>query len=297
MTTPDINERYVLVQDGMWMYYLILTVKGTYNPAATSATAYANGEPMTKLNVPGWWGTTSPGPHEIAVHIRNADRIVRWDLKDLGNENARFLRTLTPEEFNERSGDDDMWYSLYSAVREPTEPTIVPVDGPWIVLQDSPLPPDAKATPTWTAGLPTTLTKRGEYRHLFPGYLSGLRDHLASIIKRMPYVTGCYNQDQMLKVYMTVPLEVPEKRWVTPFTLDKRRRPKPVLREITVDRHLHLPVPDQVQGSSQADALKNWGEQVEHWTGVVESASVKACSACHGRGHVLDGAEEYIPAK
>ncbi|MEU6713013.1 hypothetical protein ABZ897_16145 [Nonomuraea sp. NPDC046802] len=296
MNAPAINERYVLVQDGISMYYLA-SVTSNYSWRADAAAAYANGEPMTKLNIAGWWGTTTPGPHEIVVHIPNTDDTVRWDLKDLEAESARFPRTLTPEQFQQRSQDSDVWYAMYTAIREPADPTIIPVDGPWTVLQDAPLPPQDKTLPPWTASLPTSLRHRPEYHHLFPGHLVGLRDHLTEVIKGLPYVYACYNQDRVLKVFMRVPLNKPEQKWVTPFTLDKRRRPKPELREVTVERHLHLPAPDHVQGDSRADALTNWDQQVEHWVGIVRDASVKACSTCHGLGHVLDGAEEYIPTR
>ncbi|MEU4231154.1 hypothetical protein AB0F17_43255 [Nonomuraea sp. NPDC026600] len=295
MTTPDINERYVLAQDGMSMYYLA-SVTSNYNWRGDAATAYANGEPMTKLNVSGWWGTTSAGPHEIVVHIPNMDVTVRWDLKDPEAESASFPRTLTPEQFRQSSQDTDVMYAMYSAVQEPAEPTILPVDGPWTILEDALLPPQDKTLPPWTASLPNALKHRPEYRHLFPGYLSGLREHLADRIKRMPNVQYCFNQDQVLKVYIRVPLEMPEQKWVTPVTLNRRRKPKPELREIKAERSFHLPVPDRVQGASHADALKNWDKQVEFWLDVVRSASAKACNHCHGHGYVWDGAEEYAPA-
>ncbi|MET8006215.1 hypothetical protein [Nonomuraea glycinis] len=287
--SPTINDRFVLVQDGVWMYYLGDAFAG-HHYGIDKATAYADGQPMTELNGTRWWAATAAAS-EITVHIPQPDRVIGYILSDPTAESERFPTSLTRERFRELANSSDIWHDMYKPVREPADPKIVTVPGPWTVLEDAPLPP-ADTSPTWQATLPTALTQRREYQHLFPGYLTGLRATLVDRIKAMPYVTYVFDKDHQLDVTIEVPLELPEHEWVTPYQVG-RRRPKPYQRQITVTRRLSLPVPDRVPGDNYAAALKVWDDEIERWTGIVASASAKGCNTCHGRGYILDGAEQH----
>ncbi|MEU4234780.1 hypothetical protein AB0F17_61795 [Nonomuraea sp. NPDC026600] len=289
MTDP--NERFVLIHEGRSMYYVGDALGHRYNGRDTIA-VYADDQPMTPLHRPGWYAADSVGPHEITVRIPVPDRVVRYTLVDPTAESVRFPSVLTVEEYRKRADDgSDVWCAMYSPDREPVDPHVTTVPGPWTVLTDAPHLPDDRVG-QWAPSLPTELTRRPEYHFLFPGLLWGLRAALRERIQQMPYVTYCENKDRRLEVWIDVPLQVPEHEWYTPVQMG-RRRPKPVQRQITVKRQLSLAVPDGVSGDSYSAARTMWDEQVAHWTGIVTSASAKGCNTCHGRGYVIDGAEEH----
>ncbi|GHE32077.1 hypothetical protein GCM10017673_38580 [Streptosporangium violaceochromogenes] len=290
---PEIGAHYVLHQDGLWMYYLPDTLKPDYG-AKGDVTAHADGQPMTKLLKPGWWGSTHQ-VREITVHVPQWPRVAGYTLDDPAAKSERFPTSLTAEKYRELAATSDIWAAMYSAVRDSVPDAVLTLTGPWTVLEDA-APPPADAPRPWHATLPTLLTQRPEYAHLFPGELRGFRKHMVTLIEALPYVKYVFNEEQ-IKVTLEVPLELPQDEWVTPFSFDGRRKPKPVRRQITVTRRLTLPIGDRIGGLTRADAEHAWDEQAAHWAGVVTAASAKACSHCRGTGHVADGSTAYDTKK
>jgi hypothetical protein len=149
----------------------------------------------------------------------------------------------------------------------------------------------------WIAALPQALAGRPEYRHLFPGRIPGLRAHLCEVVKTMPRVRHCfdnYQGYQGLHIVLSVPFDKPQTQWKADIS---RRTGKPLKTgrtvPVMVDRRLELPVPADVFADTYEQALKAWDEQVAFYTQVVKDATVAACSACQGTGHVAYGAERY----
>ncbi|WP_433357838.1 hypothetical protein ACQP25_44535 (plasmid) [Microtetraspora malaysiensis] len=287
-TTADINSRYVLVHDGLWMYHLGQEFAEAFARVVYSRreqiTAHADGQPMTRLNAPGWWAADHEAT-EITITIPLSPRTIGYTLDDPAAESTRFPASLTPEQYNAlNEDDDDILSRMYSPVREDVAPETVTVTGPWTPLEAS--TPAADGHP-WHAALPSALTQRPEYLHLFPGELRGLRAHLEKLIEAMPDVRFCFNKEGRLDVTVEVPLHLPEHFWVKPS------RGRKYQRQVTVTRRLSLPVPDRVPGPDRASAVRAWDEQVTHWTGVVAAASAKACNTCRGTGHVPDGSTEF----
>src|SRR5690606_16246424 len=130
-----------------------------------------------------------------------------------------------------------------------------------------------------------------------PGHIPGLFSEVQKAADRMRYVrfahTASNGKPAGLYVTMEVPFEQPETRWQKQYGARgqelRRRKQVPKLAR----RELYLPVPDRVAGDSYADALAAFEEQRVFWIGVIESASVKACNACGGTGHVPDGSAKY----
>ncbi|GAA4209535.1 hypothetical protein GCM10022252_76200 [Streptosporangium oxazolinicum] len=295
-----INDRYVLVQGDTHMYYLPET--GTSRHARSKRKVYAPGDiPMTELNKPGWWASTGPAP-EITIHIPQWDRTTSYTLRDPATASEKFPPTLTPEEFETAAAGsldtETIHYNLYKPVTEPVADVITTISTTgWPVLTDA--VPDVFGERPWHASLPSVLTQRPEYLHLFPGYLDGLRDHLKNVIKALPGVQYCYVKDNHLDVTIQVPLDLPRTQWVTPPNQygPSRRKPKPVERPVLVTRHLRLPVPDRVPGPNQEAAIHAWDRAVAHWVAVVTDAKAAACHHCDGTGHVPLGSTEYTPTK
>jgi hypothetical protein len=157
-------------------------------------------------------------------------------------------------------------------------------------------PPAADELP-WQADLPHVLGSRPEYLHLFPGRITGFRDHVQAAIKKMPGVQYCFdNYDNYtgLTVTVRVPFEKPKTRWQADLS---RRTSKPLKsgRNVPelVSRTLRLPVPASISAPNYAMAVDDWHEQVEFWLSIVRNASVAACNTCNGTGHVNHGSEQY----
>jgi hypothetical protein len=149
----------------------------------------------------------------------------------------------------------------------------------------------------WVANLPQMLAGRPEYRHLFPGRIPGLREHLHKLISAMPRVKYCFDKYENytgLHVVIRVPFEQPQTSWQRDISRQtgktlKSGRNVPV----TVERRLNLPVPADVAGDNYETAVQAWEQQTEFWLSIVRNASVAACNACGGTGHVNHGSEQY----
>jgi hypothetical protein len=156
--------------------------------------------------------------------------------------------------------------------------------------------PPGPDEPQWVAQLPHAVAERPEYKHLFPGHIPGLSDHLMAAFKAMPYVdfVGANFQGRPgIHVSLKVPYDEPRTEW----RANKGRNGKPLKSgyhvQVTVNRRITLPIPSRVAGDTYEQALAEWHQQIEYWTGVVTEASVAACSHCDGKGFVAHGSEKY----
>lgn len=286
--------------DGRWLYHLPTPdAFGTpgFGSRATVTGVYADGQPMEKLHSD-WWATD----HEAARFTTTAQpspKTTGYRLTDPSAESVRYPATLTVDEWNERRDvEGETLWTLYTNVHEEQPPLEHVYDGPIVVLEGREPPgPDERQ---WVASLPQALAGRPEYRHLFPGRIPGLRKHLYETIKAMPHIRHCfdgYDGFTGLHVVVEVPFDQPKSRWIADLGRRGQKLKTGRTVRVTATRNLNLPVPADVAGDDYEAALRVWDEQVAFWIGIVESASVKACSACDGKGHVDDGSEQYNTRK
>lgn len=277
--------------DGRWLYHL--PKPDTFGRWATVTGTFADGQPLEPLH-DDWWATDREAGRLTAT-AQPAAKTTGYRLTDLAAESVRYPAELTVDQWNERRDREDNLWELYTSVRE-EQPALEHVfDGPVMVLEGrEPPTPDE---PQWIAELPQVVAGRPEYRHLFPGRIPGLRKHLHDVIEKMPRVRYCFDKYEGyagLHVVVAVPYDQPQTRWRADIS---RRTGKPLKTgrtvPVTVERRLQLPVPADVPAANYEQALSGWDEQVAFWIGQVEAASVAACSACKGTGHVPHGAEEY----
>lgn len=277
--------------DGRWLY--CLPTPSSFLHAPTTG-VFADGLPMTPVHGD-WWSTPTEATQFTATAQPQA-KTVGYKLRDPNAESVRYPATLTLDEWRERlDRESDTLWELYTYVDEEQPPLEHVYDGLVMVLEGrEPPAPDERQ---WKASLPHELGTRPEYQHLFPGTIPGLRDHLHKIIEAKPGVRYCFNGYRGrpgIQVTINAPYDKPQTRWQanvshrTGKTL-KGGRTVPV----TVSRELDLPVPASVPGPNYAEALAEWDRQVEFWLGIVDSATVAACSHCKGTGHVNSGAKEY----
>lgn len=278
--------------DGRFLYHLPKPATDDFRHAKVTG-VYADGQPMQELHS-GWWSAGQEATR--LTMVRQPDPITTgYLLNDVTAESVRYPATLTVEQWNERREYDDNLWQLYTSVRE-DQPAIEHVyDGPVMVLEGRQPPrPDE---PQWIAQLPHALTERPEYKHLFPGRIAGLRAHVHKLIEAMPRVKYCFNgyQDYTgLHVVIRVPYDQPRIEW-RPDTSRRTGKPLKTGRKVPVlvEHRIQLPVPADCHADTYEQALAAWDEQVAFWVSAVEEASVKACSACNGAGHIPDGSDEY----
>lgn len=275
--------------DGRWLFHL---PKPDGFPSDVIG-VYADGQPMDKL--PGNWWAAPGEAARLSITGKPAAKTVGYTLDDKDAESVRYPARLTVDEYRARRDDEDNLWEFYTSVVEEQPPVEHVYDGPVMVLEGREPPrPDE---PQWVAALPHALTERPEYKHLFPGKIPGLRDHLDKAIEAMPPVKYCFNSPDRytgLEVVVRVPFDTPR----TTFRHDTSRRTGKTLKTgrqvpVTVEHRLKLPIPDAVHADTYEQALIAWDEQVEFWVRQVEEASVAACSSCNGTGHVPQGAKEY----
>lgn len=279
--------------DGSFLYHLPKPDTSDFK-YETLTGAYADGQPMERLHGD-WWSAPSEAG-ELKVTAQPRPKTVGYRLTDPAAESVRYPAALTLDVWQERRDrEGDTLWELYDSVQEDQPGLEYVYDGPVMVLEgrEPPGPDDLQ----WKAQLPHTLASRPEYLHLFPGRIPGLRAHLYEVIKGMPRVRHCfdgYHGYTGLHVVVEVPFDKPQTRWQADLS---RRTSKPLKTgrnvPVVVTRNLNLPVPASVPGENYEAGLRNWGQQVEFWLSVVRDASVAACSACNGTGHVNHGAEQY----
>lgn len=276
--------------DGRFLYHL---PKPDTFPNIRDLSLTADGQPMTKLNGD-WWATD----HEatlLTISGQPSAKTTGYRLADPSAESVRYPATLTVDQWNERRDiESDTLWTLYTNITEDQPRLEHAFDGPIVVLEGrEPPTPDE---PQWVAQLPHVLTQRPEYKHLFPGHIPGLADHLMDLFKGMPYVDFVslnFQSRPGVHVSLKVPYDEPRTGW----RANTGRNGKPLKSgyhvQITVNRRITLPIPSRVPADTYEEALTSWHEQVEYWTGVVKEASVAACSHCDGKGFVAHGSENY----
>lgn len=294
---PEIREdfaRCVLRHpDGRWLYHLPTTLKWN------APSALADGQPMTRIAEKSPWWSADHEATRITLVTANRPKPTGYFLRDTDALSVRYPAELTVEEWTDRiagasDGEEEALYRLYRVETADQDPTETHIDGPFVVLDGT--EPPAPGGPDWTVNLVDAITQRPEYRHLFPGYLSGLVEHVYKKINTMRYVRYCFNGFQGvpgIHVTLEVPFEQPVTRWQANLgrKLQELKSGRNV--PVTVTRKLILPVPNRVSGLTHAAALAEWDRQVERWTGLIAEASVAACNHCHGTGHIPVGAEQY----
>lgn len=279
----------LLLPDGRYAYHLPKPSNFPHNVTG----AYADGQPMDKLH--GDWWATGAEASRLTTTGQPRPKTLSYTLKAQDAESQRYPATLTVDEYTDRRDDEENLWQFYSPVLE-DQPAVQHVyDGP-VMLLEGREPPTPDELP-WQADLPQVLGQRSEYRHLFPGRIPGFRDHVQKAIKKLPGVEYCFDNYQNytgLTVTVKVPFEQPKTRWQADLS---RRTSKPLKTgrtvPVLVTRQLRLPVPAAVSAPNYEMAVDDWHEQAEFWLSVVRSASVAACNACNGTGHVNHGSEKY----
>jgi len=280
--------------DGTRMYMLPKPDTGEIGIGHILKEILADGQPMTQLNRKGWWATDHDAKKIVAVYKTPSKRL-HYKLDDMSALSVKFPVILSVDEYDGRSVREDAVCNLYSGVYEDQADMEYLYGGPYRLMEGR--EPPGPGEPRWVAQLPHELKERPEYRHLFPGHIPGLRDHLYETIKTMPDVQFCFNEHHHLEVTLRVSFDPPQYGWKA-YTGVRGQALKSGRNVQKFDtRRLVLPVPAIVNAPNYEAALITWNEAVKYWTGIVESAKVKACGHCGGTGHVVDGSERFEKPK
>ncbi|MER5302213.1 hypothetical protein ABT039_22520 [Streptomyces lasiicapitis] len=282
--------RYALqLPDGRrWAYYL----PDPERPPGTRTGLFADGDPLHRLeplaDPKGFWYVGDRHAERITATYQPQPKTVGYRLADQSALSERYPATLTVGQWDERAGaGHEEYWELYERVTE-DQPEVQHVyEGPFRPLEGR--QPPSLDEPQWRADLPHELTQRPEYRHLFPGHIPGLKQHLAELIKEMPRVHCCfvdYHGISGIHVVIRVPFDEHRTRFVPNVGRNNRPLKSGRTVPVLVDRRLDLPVPEAMPGDTYAAALVEWEHQVTFWLRQVEDAAVDACSACEGKGYI-----------
>lgn len=286
----------IRLPDGRYTYFLDKPEKFSGYRAPE---VYADGSSMSYLrparNSQGFgWFVAETEATEIYALLPQLSKRVHYKLDDPSAVSAKYPAVLTPEQWDERSVREDVLNELYSGVYEEVAPIKHVWEGPYVLLEGR--EPPGPNEPGWIADLPYELGQRPEYRHLFPGKIPGLRDHLYEVIKAMPGVQFCFRPRDGwpgLDVTVQVPYDPPQQRWQDRYgARGQKLKGGKYVRELAA-RRLMLPIPDSVPAPNYEAGLAAWNLAVDYWTDLVTSASVTACGHCKGTGHVPEGSEKF----
>ncbi len=282
MSAPSIQtgQRYALAADGGWWYFLDGTVHyGRWkDPEGVKVVSPAD-EPLTPGERSGWWFAAGDRLASVVLLSTGSPPLLRADRKE-GTElllDSVLPPTLTPEEWAEKRevGMDDevsasalLYRSAYVPVygERPVIRTEIDLSD-CLVLDGRP----AGAIPagaTWHSQLPYELRERNEYLHLFPGYLTGLREVVAKRLSQLPYVSS-YNQSDFT-VFAPVKGQTCEM----------------------VKAGYMKPPPHRIDGDNLDAAATEWNRLLTSYVEKVEAATRRGtCPTCKGTGDVAGATE------
>lgn len=295
---PPIRRRYVIHHDGQFLYYLNRADFGARDSRIEQLDLYADDTPMTRLdakNYQGGWFAADHRAHQILVQDPPTQVPTGYTLADAAMQSAKYPLTVTVEQWQDMSGDENRWQYRAQCREDPGHLTALATDtGDWLQIEGAAPPKSAEDTPAWVPDLMPGLMERGEFHHLMPGYIPGLPAHLGQILERRlgSFRVGWDRDGRAdgVRAEVLVPFEQP----VTRFVPNVSSRTGKTLRggkheQRTVTRTLRLPVPQRIHGENYEAAVAAWRAAVEYWLGVVEavrSGSARACNHCGGHGFV-----------
>lgn len=281
MSAPTIQtgQRYALAADGGWWYFLDGTANyGRWKDPEGIRVVGPNDDPLTPGERPGWWFATDRLTF-VTMLSTGSPPLIRADRKE-GTEallGSVLPPTLTPEEWKtmrEVGLDDEV-----SATALLYRSSYVPVYGERPIIRTevdlsdcvelAGTPPGAfPVGSTWHSKLPFELRERGEYLHLFPGYLTGLRAVVAGRLSQLPYVSS-YDQSDFT-VFAPVKGQTCEM----------------------VKAGYLKPPPHRIDAENLAAAAAEWERLLAGYVEKVEAATRRGtCPTCRGTGDVAGATE------
>jgi hypothetical protein len=291
------RRRYVVHHDGQFLYYLDRADFANRDGMIEKLDLYADDTPMTRLdakNYRGGWFAADHRAREILVQDPPKQTPIGYTLSDPAMESAKYPLTITVEQWQDMSGDENRWHYHGQYREEPGDRAALATDtGDWVQIEGTPPPKPADDALPWIPALLPGLMERAEYHHVMPGHIPGLAAHVG---KRLEHLLGPFRvsydrsgQSAGISVTLMVPFERPVTRWQPNVGRGGKTLKSGKKVQTTVRREMRLPVPANASGENYAEALAIWDQAVEFWIGVVQSSatgSAKACNHCAGHGFV-----------
>jgi len=239
------------------------------------------------------WHAAPGRVNTLHATIAGRREVVRYELHHPEAASARYPATLDIGDYELRTDDhvadtyDAAVVGLYRPVTEETAPAVVPVDvSSWLDLDgEMPEPPPGC---TWTATLPSELSTRAEYRHLFPGELTGYQNGIANAVKaRWPHVdTSWYSHEPgQIKISVRRPYQPVLMRPVQ--ERDRRGRRKVTQKPDEHTWYFKVDLGRAIKAPNLADAVAYLGTlTAEILDAVGQVVEQTPCGHCRGTGLV-----------
>lgn len=250
----------------------------------------ADGQPVelfnaSNPNTPALWLASTDEVAEFTARWSARPTRIGWKLTDPSIATDKLPAEPTSEQFDElpESLRESGLYEGVYAPGEQFERRFVAAD--WTRYDGEPAPADGLV---WTASLPHSLGGHPELAHLFPGHLGGFRVAAIARLKRYPHLKYVFDKVSILEVTVELQYDVPRTRWRPVYLRSGRKSSK---REQVTEKYtkqMTLPIGDRITGGNRAAAVVEWDRRMAELDGfATETAQVRACSHCDGRGVVV----------
>lgn len=279
MTDQTTGTGYALRGGETWFLYLAVKPQGSHYEQTLGAeyTVYAvwdtgereEGEPVNDNSYEkrGWWQFDGlDAPPDCIEYQRKPTRIVTGyriadDFKHLGSE--KYPAEVDTDWMRSYTDEDGLIYdpsvkAMYESVygQKTYEPE--KIIGPFTRLDGEPPPRDGR---TYQAKLPSFLTYRTEYLHLFPGRLLGFHEAVKARLEGLSDLkVDFYTHGRTPSVFVKVPGG-----------------------NSIIYHSDNYQCPDSIAGANRADAAVKWDAKLDEIEADVRSKA-EVCSCCAGTG-------------
>lgn len=252
------------------------------------------GVPLRPGHRRGWW-IANERPTSVVWAKPGRRTMLRRDLTNPALHDAdpaRWPLIITPEQWNTGHWDDqgDDYTSVYDD--PPPEPVVYDLAGATVIDGDrwrTEVPRFDDATlRRWNPDLVSSVLYSPELGPWLPGYLTGFRAHMATLLETTPNVTDVYCKRGSSSYE---PAEGPyfniRQMWSDGRTAvsgkGRQRRTHPTW--ITIKVPLS-DVPLAIRGADLWDAVEAWERAEAEWRNRWDLIGAEACGHCNGRGWV-----------
>lgn len=232
---------------------------------------------------------------------RPTTRVLRYELAEQSIASDVLPATLTVEAYAAIDRDEDGYSrvaGLYRSITEsvPAEPRTLDLTGHRQVPGNG---IDGHPDFLWDTGMQGVAFDR-QFRHLRPGRLGGVWQHIGRELRKLPHTGAVYDTDNQPALIVNVALELDREvvTWEDAYTPTGRLKKHKERRvRATTTKRLEFLPPRGISAPTKADAIAQLDALVADYVARVEAARVVWCTHCGGNGYTVPtpGTQEGQP--
>lgn len=212
-------------------------------------------------------------------------RVLRYELTRPALASDALPATLTVEAYHQLDdGLDDLYRSITEKV--PAEPRTLDLTGHRQVPGNG---VDEHPDFLWDTGM-QGVAFDAQFRHLRPGRLGGVWQHIGRELRKLPHVGTVYDTDNQpaLIVHVTLELDRDVVTWEDAYTPGGRLRKNKERRvRSTISKRMEFQPPRGISAPTKAAAIAQLAGLVADYVARVDAAKVVWCTSCNGNGYTV----------